>query len=233
METAELHPDNAETRGRLLQAAGEVFAEQGFREATIREICRRAGNVNVAAVNYHFGNKERLYAEVLRFAHGCAMTKYPAGMGLEPHATPEQRLHAFVRSFLFRIFDEGRPAWHGRLVAKEIADPTAALDQMVTEGIRPNFEMLKTIVADLLGHAGGGSDPDRVRNCAFSIVGQCLFYFHGGPIIARLHPGQQFRAEDIEALARHITGFSLAAVENLARCPPGALSAGPADERSL
>ena len=120
MEQSSIIPDSAETRDRLLQAAGEVFAEQGFREATIREICRRAGNVNVAAVNYHFGGKERLYAEVLRFAHGCAMTKYPAGMGLEPQATPPQRLNAFVRSFLFRIFDEGRPAWHGRLVAKEI-----------------------------------------------------------------------------------------------------------------
>ena len=48
-----------ETRERLLEAAGEVFAERGFREATVRGICKRA-NANNAAVNYHFGEKEEL-----------------------------------------------------------------------------------------------------------------------------------------------------------------------------
>jgi len=53
------------TREKLIEAAGQVFAERGFQEATVREICSRAGT-NGAAVNYHFGDKLGLYTEVLR-----------------------------------------------------------------------------------------------------------------------------------------------------------------------
>ncbi len=132
---ATLKIDQQETRKRLMDIAGEVFAEHGFRNATVRDICQRAG-ANVASVNYHFGDKEKLYAEVIRDAHLCASKKYPVDMGLSPKAKGPERLHAFVRSFLFKIFDEGRPAWHGKLIAREIAEPTPALEGMVDEGVR-------------------------------------------------------------------------------------------------
>lgn len=208
-EVTSRHP---ETRQRLLGRAGEVFAEQGFRNATVRDICRRA-EANVAAVNYHFGGKEGLYLEVLKFAHGCAFAKYPPGMGLEPGASPKQRLHAFVRSFLLRVLDTGQPAWHGKLMVREIADPTGALDTIVRDGIGPHFAMLKGIMSELLGPRLA-ADPDRVRYAAWSVVGQCLFYFVGQPVILRLHPAQGLGPGDVDAIARHITDFSLAALKH-------------------
>src|SRR5271154_6140164 len=93
------------TRRQLLEAAGEVFAEAGFRDATVREICRRAA-ANVAAINYHFGDKETLYLEVLRYAHGKALAKYPPMLDLPDDAPPEKKLRAFVHSMLQRIFDK-------------------------------------------------------------------------------------------------------------------------------
>ncbi|MGQ9671001.1 MAG: TetR family transcriptional regulator, partial [Desulfosoma sp.] len=52
--------DGLATRARLLDAACDVFAEKGYRGARLADICRRAG-ANIAAVNYHFGDKASLY----------------------------------------------------------------------------------------------------------------------------------------------------------------------------
>jgi AcrR family transcriptional regulator len=55
----------ASTREKLVEAAGHVFAEHGYQATTVREIVKRSG-ANIAAVNYHFGDKLGLYTEVLQ-----------------------------------------------------------------------------------------------------------------------------------------------------------------------
>jgi AcrR family transcriptional regulator len=62
---------SANTRRRLLEAALEVFTAEGFRNATIQQICARAG-ANIAAAHYHFGGKEELYAAVFEHAVSLA-----------------------------------------------------------------------------------------------------------------------------------------------------------------
>ncbi len=115
-----------DTRSRLLEAAGEVFAERGFHNATIREICLKA-RANIAAVNYHFRDKEGLYRAVLDFTAGCALAKYPIGGGAGAEVPARERLALFIRTYLSRLLDEGRPAWHGKLIAREMMEPTPAL----------------------------------------------------------------------------------------------------------
>src|SRR5262245_41727785 len=100
---------STETRERLLQAAAEVFADGGYRRATIAAICRRAG-ANIAAVHYHFGDKQGLYAAVFDYAQRRATTEDP-GLPDGRGETPEDRLRAQVTSFLMRLLDPGRPAW--------------------------------------------------------------------------------------------------------------------------
>src|SRR5579859_5566475 len=104
-----------ETRRQLLEAAGGVFAEVGYQNATVREICRRAG-ANVAAVNYHFGDKENLYGEVIRYSHQKGYEKYPPFLGVPPDAPAEKRLQAFIYSMLLRIFEKDSTSWHGRVM---------------------------------------------------------------------------------------------------------------------
>jgi AcrR family transcriptional regulator len=199
------------TRRQLLEAAAEVFAEAGFRSATVREICRRAG-ANIAAINYHFGDKEKLYAEVLHYAHGQALEKYPPLLGVGESAPAEKKLRAFIHSLLLRIFDDHPTACHGKLMSREMIDPTVALDSLVEEFIRPMSAQLYQIVADILGCAPG---DERVRLCAFSVVSQCMFYKHCSPVLARMFPDRPpMDAPAVENLAEHIAKFSLTALKS-------------------
>jgi AcrR family transcriptional regulator len=201
-----------ETRRQLLEAAGEVFAEAGFRNATVREICQRAG-ANVAAVNYHFGDKETLYVEVLRYAHSKAMAKYPPLLDLPAGAAPEKKLHAFILSLLLRIFDKGPTSWHGKIMTREMIEPTAALDALVEERMRPMSGLLAQIVAGILDCP---LNDERVRPYAFSVVSQCVFYHHCRPVLCRLFPeAQTMDKAGIERLADHITRFSLSAMKHM------------------
>ncbi len=206
------------TRQHLLEAAGQVFADVGFRAATVREICERAG-ANIAAVNYHFGDKEKLYRAVLQETYQSAIKKYPADYGLRENATAEERLRAFVHSLLLRIFSDGPSARHGKLMAREMMEPTGALDAIVREDIRPMSALLVSIVSELLG---AGADEATKRLCANSVVSQALFYHHCRPVVVRLHPDLKFDRAGIERLTEHITSFSLAAIKNLATKPRGA-----------
>jgi AcrR family transcriptional regulator len=199
------------TRRQLLEAAGEVFAELGFRNATVREICQRAG-ANVAAINYHFGDKETLYVEVLRYAHGKALEKYPLLLDVSENAPPEKKLQAFVHSLLLRIFDKGPTSWHGRLMSREMIEPTTALDSLIEERIRPMSSVLWKTIGEILNCP---PTDERVLLCAFSVTSQCVFYNHCRPAVARLFPNLlPHDPASIKNLAAHITRFSLAAMKD-------------------
>ena len=129
-------PVHARTRQILLEAAGQVFADVGFHDATVREISLKAGT-NFAAINYHFGDKKTLYLEVLHYAAIIADEKYPLNGRLAPDATPESRLHAFTLAFLRRLLDPGPISWSAKLVARELIKPTLALDAIIAESILP------------------------------------------------------------------------------------------------
>jgi TetR/AcrR family transcriptional regulator, regulator of cefoperazone and chloramphenicol sensitivity len=204
---------SVETRQRLLEAAGGVFAECGFRSATIRAICRRA-RANVAAVYYHFGDKSALYAAVLKMWSGVALRKYPPTLGLKGHTSAEERLRAFIRSLLLRVTDQGRPAWHSAVMAREMIEPTAAFDDLVQDVMRPLQERLGAIVRELLG---GRGTEEQIRFCVWSIMGQCLYYRHGRHVITRLCPKFRYEPPEIERAVEHVTQFSLRAIRQLAK----------------
>jgi TetR/AcrR family transcriptional regulator, regulator of cefoperazone and chloramphenicol sensitivity len=204
------------TKKRLIEAAGEVFAQYGFRAATVREICRRA-NASVSAVNYHFRDKEGLYEAVFEYSHHWAVEKYPHNLDLELDATPEERLRAFIRSFLLRGLGDGFPAWHGKLLAQETANPRGVLSKVAETAIRPMDEVLEGIVRELLQKENPSHEVDdlSVQLCRMNIVGQCIFQLHARQFMQFPGP-QNLDPPQIAAIADQIFRFSLGGIRAIA-----------------
>jgi AcrR family transcriptional regulator len=193
--------------GRILETAGQVFAEKGFKAATVREICRRA-DVNIAAVNYYFGDKTRLYIESVKSAHG----KVVSGMQQPEWAegtTPTQKLAAFIRMFVSRLVDPTRPRWHVQLMMREMAQPTAACAELVRDNIRPVAGILMNILEEILPPT---LPPWKRFLVGISIIGQCVIHCQNRPILEQLAGPEIFSHFDADALADHISQFSLAAL---------------------
>lgn len=94
-------------------------------------------------------------------------------------------------------------------MAKEMGNPSPALERMVQSSIRPNMERLMAAVSTLLGD---GATEEDVRHCALSVVGQCQHYYRARAAIEILFPDVTWDAQGIDILACHIVKFSLAAI---------------------
>lgn len=212
-----------ETKERLLEAAGKIFAERGFRDATVREICQQAG-ANVAAVNYYFGDKQRLYIESVKRAHARRQEAVPLPQWSK--VTPaEERLRGFVETLLGRILGDPHSAWQAQLMFREMQQPTAACSELVEGYIRPHFELLQAIIAELVP---SGVTERQIRLIGFGIVGQCLYFRIAEPVVRQLLDQGEFAQVEPRRLAEHITNWTLAALGR----QPFASPAAPAQQEA-
>jgi len=220
--------EDLETRDRLLKAAERLFADRGFKDVTVRDICRQA-RANVAAVNYHFGDKAGLYREVLQIAIDAVRATTDAGRRAGEGHPPEEKLRRFIAVFLRRVLTPGHETVH-RLIQREIDDQTPAFDALVEHAVRPRIEYLSAIVAAMIG---GDPADRRVLRCVGSILSQTIVYMRKNPIAERLGFSFQGTPAQIDEAARHITEFSVAGVRAVGRTTKmvGAFRVSPAPDR--
>jgi len=203
--------DTARTRKSLLNAAGEIFAEKGYRDTTIAEISGRAGT-NIAAINYHFGNKETLYIEAWRCAFQKSIEAHPPDGGVSDDAPPEERLHAHVAATVRRFADKNNKEFW--FVQREFANPTGLLEEVMGKEIHPLQKRTEGLVRELLGPLV--SDM-QVQFCETSIISQCV----NPMVIGKKSEGKDTRRggpreiKDIEAYADHVVKFSLAGIQEI------------------
>ncbi len=198
-----------DSRETLLNAAGEIFAERGYEAATVKEITDRAG-VNIASVSYYFRDKLGLYTEVLRLClHNARLALPPDSAGLPP----EERLTRYIHSFLKALVAVGRPGWSGRLMIRELAQPTPALPQLVEEIIRPNFLLLRQLVAavsplPLAEHT--------LNLLTHGVHAQCVHWKTSRAVMPYLWPDLLLDEAEVRRIAAHIAFSSIAAIRAVA-----------------
>lgn len=201
--------DAVATRERLLETAGEVFAEHGFRSATVREICTRA-HANVAAVNYHFGDKERLYIEAVKRAHACNAKGLPIEEVDPPGSPPAVRLERFIRGMVASMHAPASPTAM-KLMMREMADPGKAAGTVVDEFIRPLAFRLKGILRELLP---GVPEPQLLMT-GFSVISQCLFYRQNRPLMGLVFGKEAVGGLTVDMVANHVVRFTLGAIDRM------------------
>jgi len=201
---------DSETHERLLRAAMRLFGERGFKHVTVREICR-AARANVAAINYHFGDKLGLYREIVQTAIDHIRATNEAARRAGEGGTPEEKLRRYIVLFNQRLLTSGGDELH-RVIAREMHDPTPALDALVEQGFKPRLEYVMTLVANVL--RCDRHDP-RVLRCAASLQVQSIAYMPNA-IADRLGLRTKLTAAQVDEVAQHIADFSIAGIRAIA-----------------
>lgn len=175
MRTQQSGGDADHTRNRLIAAAREIFARQGYEGATIRAITRRVG-VNVSAVTYHFGSKENLYFAVLHDVLSPLRDRVLEACTRE--GTTRARLGGVIRAVFEHLLDN--PDQPRFMVGVRMGE--GPFPPPVAEIIRPVFGALVELVEE--GQAEGLIRTGPPLLFVFSLLSQPVYF----TIISRRAP---------------------------------------------
>jgi AcrR family transcriptional regulator len=205
-----------ETRDRLIAAAAAVFAERGYRGATMRAIADRSG-ANLAAAHYHFGSKQDLYREVVR-AHFERLAQRLAERGAAIDAAAAARLsreqlvellRARVRTMLESFLEP--TGIHATLMQRELADPSETLPVIVRRWIDP----LRQDMVLLLQRLAPKLSEERLQFCVRSLMGQVIFYFTHRPALLLMMRRRAYPPGFVDEVTEHVVAFTLGGLDGV------------------
>ncbi len=211
-----MRKDALANREALLDAASVVFAREGYRRASVREICARAG-VNVGAITRHFGGKEAIYREVI-VRSGRSLVEKERCPRLEDFPSPADALRGWM-GFHLRLVLIRKPAdpIAGPMFMREFMEPTDAMSDLARLIIAPVRSELVRIVAALLGE---GAPRATIESATTFIHGVCVFQAIGAPLLARIGRPSPANERGIAHLLDTLHPFALGGIRALKRSSP-------------
>jgi AcrR family transcriptional regulator len=199
---------NELTRERILDEAEALFAGNGYHAVSVREITR-AARCNLAAVNYHFGNKQNLYLEVFRSRWLPRASRlhrnFRESLKNNGNLSPNAVVRSLARAFLEGPMSDEERTRHHKLIFGEFAQPTQAFELVADQVLKPLFTNLMT---DLKAAMPDTIQDRQMALNAFSILAMVLYFNLARPLITSFLDGH----DDIDfkdRLIDHIVEFSL------------------------
>jgi AcrR family transcriptional regulator len=167
------HKEDA--RNRLLDAAEALFCEKGFEGVSVRELTAAAG-CNLAAVNYYFGGKDNLYAEMFRRQFEMMIQRnleIIEQVMARPDVSLEVLLRAVMEPPIRRVIENETGGKVMRLLVREILNQRIDREVMARDMKGRLFDRLGRAILQLVPEI----DPDRILLVVLSIDGALLHPF--------------------------------------------------------
>jgi AcrR family transcriptional regulator len=220
-----------DARERLLQAGLRLFAHQGFRQTSTRELAE-AAQVNVASISYYFGDKAGLYRAAFLALQGDSEAEIARWAGAE--LSLRQALQGFFAAFLEPLRQGDAARLCMKLHFRELVEPTGVLHTALHDSIVPQHQALLCLLCRHFGLAKPDAGLQRLAVC-LAALGVHLHV--GRDVTDAVAPGLNEDPAAIDQWALQLLLFGLAMVQAEARrrgLPPLPEDApGPCQPRGL
>jgi AcrR family transcriptional regulator len=204
-------PSSDSTRDKILDAAEALFGERTFDTVSLRDITQKAG-VTLALASYHFGTKERLFAEVVeRRAELLNHMRRARLAELEKDGplTTEAIMDAFMRPLLDQMIG-GSKGWQSYLlVLSNLAQTNRWLD-LLHKNFDPPAELF---LAKLQEALPGIARPHLLRGFSLGLVAMLQTVAKNRRIDSL--SGGEYSADDLEDAYRTLLRFVASGMEGL------------------
>ena len=186
------------TATKILQAASRLFAEKGYANVSIRDVCRET-NTTAPVIYYYFGSKKGLFDAVVR--KSVSMSDFIERLSRESSSEdPRKGLESFVRTYL-SSFPGG--AFEPGLYMRD----SATLDKQSAKKISEDLDRIHEVASSLVSRC---MERGLFRRTDSSLAADCLLGMLNRVVFQRIHFS---RAADIESYGKFVLDFFLRAMK--------------------
>jgi TetR/AcrR family transcriptional regulator, regulator of cefoperazone and chloramphenicol sensitivity len=196
--------DGEASRERILLVALRLFALQGFKNTSTRDIAK-AAQVNIASLNYYFGDKAGLYRATFS-SLGKPVREQNDTKGFSRPGIPlAQAMHEFVSDFLRPLALGEVFLWGMRLHYREMVEPTGIWQEELDRSIKPLHAAMQRVVCREFDRLRPDADIERLSH---AIIGMAVHVVVGYDVITQVSPHLLRDEAAVQRMADRIALFA-------------------------